>query len=326
MRLNLGRVEIGSQDVISAATLLVSHPACLEHNMGEGHPERPDRVRAIERALESEAFQTLARDVAPLADDSSIARVHPHTYIEAIREAAPSHGRVALDQDTSMSPGTLEAALRAAGGAVFAVDEVMSGKVRNAFVATRPPGHHAEVATPMGFCFFNNAAIAARHAQKAHGAGRVAIMDFDVHHGNGTQHIFWDDPSVLYASTHQMPHYPGTGAIQERGAHDQIVNAPLRAGDGGEAFREAMETAILPRLETFAPDLVIISAGFDAHRRDPLGNLNFIEADFAWATRKLMGVARKRGHERVVSVLEGGYDLEGLSRSVAAHVTALMEG
>jgi acetoin utilization deacetylase AcuC-like enzyme len=326
MRLNLGRVEIGSQDVISAATLLVSHPACLEHNMGEGHPERPDRVRAIERALESEAFQTLARDVAPLADDSSIARVHPHTYIEAIREAAPSHGRVALDQDTSMSPGTLEAALRAAGGAVFAVDEVMSGKVRNAFVATRPPGHHAEVATPMGFCFFNNAAIAARHAQKAHGAGRVAIMDFDVHHGNGTQHIFWDDPSVLYASTHQMPHYPGTGAIQERGAHDQIVNAPLRAGDGGEAFREAMETAILPRLEAFAPDLVIISAGFDAHRRDPLGNLNFIEADFAWATRKLMGVARKRGHERVVSVLEGGYDLEGLSRSVAAHVTALMEG
>jgi acetoin utilization deacetylase AcuC-like enzyme len=326
MRLNLGRVEIGSQDVISAATLLVSHPACLEHNMGEGHPERPDRVRAIERALESEAFQTLARDVAPLADDSSIARVHPHTYIEAIREAAPSHGRVALDQDTSMSPGTLEAALRAAGGAVFVVDEVTSGKVRNAFVATRPPGHHAEVATPMGFCFFNNAAIAARHAQKAHGAGRVAIMDFDVHHGNGTQHIFWDDPSVLYASTHQMPHYPGTGAIQERGAHDQIVNAPLRAGDGGEAFREAMETAILPRLEAFAPDLVMISAGFDAHRRDPLGNLNFIEADFAWATRKLMGVARKRGHERVVSVLEGGYDLEGLSRSVAAHVTALMEG
>jgi acetoin utilization deacetylase AcuC-like enzyme len=326
MRLNLGRVEIGSQDVISAATLLVSHPACLEHNMGEGHPERPDRVRAIERALESEAFQTLARDVAPLADDSSIARVHPHTYIEAIREAAPSHGRVALDQDTSMSPGTLEAALRAAGGAVFAVDEVMSGKVRNAFVATRPPGHHAEVATPMGFCFFNNAAIAARHAQKAHGAGRVAIMDFDVHHGNGTQHIFWDDPSVLYASTHQMPHYPGTGAIQERGAHDQIVNAPLRAGDGGEAFREAMETAILPRLEAFAPDLVMISAGFDAHRRDPLGNLNFIEADFAWATRKLMGVARKRGHERVVSVLEGGYDLEGLSRSVAAHVTALIAG
>ena len=225
-----------------------------------------------------------------------------------------------------MSPGSFEAALRAAGGAVFAVDEVMSGKARNAFVSTRPPGHHAEVATPMGFCFFNNAAIAARHAQAAHGAERVAIVDFDVHHGNGTQHIFWDDATVMYASTHQMPHYPGTGAVGERGEHDQIVNAPLRAGDGGEAFREAMETVILPRVEAFSPDLVIISAGFDAHRRDPLGNLNLVEADFSWATRKLMETARKHAHERVVSVLEGGYDLEGLSRSVAAHVTTLMEG
>ncbi len=324
--LNLGRAEIGSQDVKSGTTLVISHPACLDHNMGEGHPERPDRVRAIERALESEAFQMLTRDVAPRADNSAIARVHPQDYIDAIRAAAPKHGRIALDADTSMSTGTFEAALRAAGGAVFAVDEVMSGKARNAFVSTRPPGHHAEVATPMGFCFFNNAAIAARHAQKAHGAERVAIMDFDVHHGNGTQHIFWDDPSVIYASTHQMPHYPGTGAVRERGEHNQIVNAPLRSGDGGEAFREAMETAILPRLEAFAPDLVIISAGFDAHRRDPLGNLNLVEADFAWATRKLMGVARSHAHERVVSVLEGGYDLEGLSRSVAAHVTALMEG
>ena len=324
--LNPGRAEIGSQDVKSGTTLVISHPACLDHNMGEGHPERPDRVRAIERALESEAFQMLTRDVAPRADNSAIARVHPQDYIDAIRAAAPKHGRIALDADTSMSTGTFEAALRAAGGAVFAVDEVMSGKARNAFVSTRPPGHHAEVATPMGFCFFNNAAIAARHAQKAHGAERVAIMDFDVHHGNGTQHIFWDDPSVIYASTHQMPHYPGTGAVRERGEHNQIVNAPLRSGDGGEAFREAMETAILPRLEAFAPDLVIISAGFDAHRRDPLGNLNLVEADFAWATRKLMGVARSHAHERVVSVLEGGYDLEGLSRSVAAHVTALMEG
>ena len=238
MRLNLGRTEIGSQDVKSANTLVISHPACLEHDMGEGHPERPDRVRAIERALESEAFQMLARDAAPRADLAAIARVHPQDYIEAIRAAAPKHGPTAIDQDTSMSPGTFEAALRAAGGAVFAVDEVMGGKVRNAFVSTRPPGHHAEVATPMGFCFFNNAAIAARHAQAAHGAERVAIMDFDVHHGNGTQHIFWDDPSVMYASTHQMPHYPGTGAVAERGEHDQIVNAPLRAGDGGDAFRD----------------------------------------------------------------------------------------
>ena len=294
--------------------------------MGEGHPERPDRLRAIERALESESFQMLARDVAPRADLGAIARVHPPDYIEAIHAATPSEGRRRLDQDTSMSPGSYEAALRAAGGAVFAVDEVMSGKVRNAFVAARPPGHHAEAATPMGFCFFNNAAIAARHAQGAHGAERVAIMDFDVHHGNGTQDIFWDDPTVLYASTHQMPHYPGTGAVSERGEHDQIVNAPLRAGDGGEAFREAMEVAILPRIEAFSPDLIIVSAGFDAHRRDPLGDINLIEADYAWATLKLMEIARKRAHERVVSVLEGGYDLEGLARSVAAHVTALMEG
>jgi acetoin utilization deacetylase AcuC-like enzyme len=319
-------MQIAKQDAKNLTTLVISHSACLMHDMGEGHPERPDRLRAVERALESEAFQMLARDVAPRADLAAVARVHPKDYIDAIRAAAPKEGLTAVDPDTSMSPGTYEAVLRSAGGAVFAVDEVMSGKARNAFVATRPPGHHAEVATPMGFCFFNNAAIAARHAQAAHGAERVAIVDFDVHHGNGTQHIFWDDPTVMYASTHQMPHYPGTGAVGERGEHDQIVNAPLRAGDGGDAFREAMETAILPRVEAFAPDLLIISAGFDAHRRDPLGNLNLVETDFGWATRKLMEVARRRGHERVVSVLEGGYDLEGLSRSVAAHVTALMEG
>jgi acetoin utilization deacetylase AcuC-like enzyme len=322
----IGRRQIATPNAKNATTLVISHPACLAHDMGEGHPERPDRLRAIERALESEAFQMLARDSAPRADLAAIARVHPREYIEAIREATPQQGLAALDQDTSMSPGSFEAALRAAGGAVFAVDEVMGGKVRNAFVATRPPGHHAEVATPMGFCFFNNAAIAARHAQAAHGAKRVAIMDFDVHHGNGTQHIFWDDPTVMYASTHEMPNYPGTGAVTERGEHDQIVNAPLRAGDGGEAFREAMEVAILPRIEAFSPDVLIVSAGFDAHRRDPLGNLNLVEADYAWATRKLIAVAHKRGHDRVVSVLEGGYDLEGLARSVAAHVTALMEG
>ena len=294
--------------------------------MGEGHPERPDRLRAVERALETEVFQMLARDVAPRADFNAIERVHPKEYIDAIRAATPKQGLTEIDQDTSMSPGTYEAALRSAGGAVFAVDEVMSGKVRNAFVATRPPGHHAEVATPMGFCFFNNAAVAARHAQAAHGAERVAIVDFDVHHGNGTQHIFWDDPTVIYGSTHEMPLYPGTGAIGERGEHDQIVNAPLRAGDTGETFREAMDVVILPRIEAFSPDLIIISAGFDAHRRDPLGNLNFVEADYSWATRRLMEIARRTSGERVVSVLEGGYDLQGLARSVAAHVTALMEG
>ena len=305
-------------------TLLISHPACLAHDMGEGHPERPDRLRAVERALESEVFQMLARDAAPRAELKAIARVHPLGYVEAVRAAEPKQGHVAIDQDTAMSPGTFEAALRSAGGAVFAVDEVMSGKVRNAFVATRPPGHHAEVATPMGFCFFNNAAIAARHAQAAHGAGRVAIVDFDVHHGNGTQHIFWDDETVMYASTHEMPHYPGTGAISERGEHDQIVNAPLRAGDGGETFREAFEAALLPRVAAFGPDLIVISAGFDAHYRDPLANLQLTEADFAWATRSVMKIAAKCCDDRVVSLLEGGYDLQGLARSVAAHVHALM--
>jgi len=313
-------------EISPVTTLVISHPACLAHDMGEGHPERPDRLRAVERAFESEVFQMLARDAAPRADLSAIERVHPKEYIDAIRAATPKQGLTEIDQDTSMSPGTYEAALRSAGGAVFAVDEVMRGKVRNAFVATRPPGHHAEVANPMGFCFFNNAAIAARHAQAAHGAERVAIVDFDVHHGNGTQHIFWDDPTVIYGSTHEMPLYPGTGAVGERGEHDQIVNAPLRAGDTGETFREAMDVVILPRIEAFSPDLIIISAGFDAHRRDPLGNLNFVEADYSWATRRLMEIARRKSGERVVSVLEGGYDLQGLARSVAAHVTALMEG
>ena len=307
-------------------TLLISHPACLAHDMGEGHPERPDRLRAIERALESEIFQMLARDVAPRAEIAAIARVHPLEYIEAIRAATPTQGHTAIDEDTAMSPGSFEAALRSAGGAIFAVDEVMTRKVRNAFVATRPPGHHAELATPMGFCFFNNVAVAARHARAVYGAERAAIVDFDVHHGNGTQHIFWDDPNVTYASTHEMPLFPGTGSLGERGEHGQIVNAPLRAGDAGDAFREAMEVAILPRIADFAPDLIIISAGFDAHRRDPLGNLNLVEADYAWITRKLMEIAQKRCGGRIVSVLEGGYDLEGLARSVAAHVRTLMEG
>jgi acetoin utilization deacetylase AcuC-like enzyme len=313
------------EDKPKLTTLLVSHSASLDHDMGEGHPERPDRYRVVERALEAESFQMLARDVAPRATREMLTRVHPDDYVEAIESATPAKGRVRLDQDTAMSPGSYEAALRAAGGAVFAVDEVMAGKVANAFVAARPPGHHAEVATAMGFCFFNNVAVAARHAQAVHGAERIAIVDFDVHHGNGTQHIFWDDKSVLYASTHEMPLYPGTGARSERGEHDQIVNAPLAAGDGGDIFREAMEAAILPRVDAFAPDLIIVSAGFDAHFRDPLGNLQLREEDFAWATRALMKLAARRSGGRLVSVMEGGYDLQGLSRSVAAHVQALME-
>ena len=307
-------------------TLLLSHPACLAHVTPPGHPERPDRLRAVERALEDEKFQMLIRGEAPMAMLETIARVHPMDYVEQVRDVSPKEGMVRLDADTTMSPGTFEAVLRAAGGAVHAVDEVMGGAVANAFVATRPPGHHAETATPMGFCFFNSAAIAARHAQAAHDAERVAIVDFDVHHGNGSQDIFWNDATVMYCSTHQMPLDPGTGALSERGARNTIVNAPLSPGDGGDQFRAAMETSILPRLRDFSPDLVIISAGFDAHRRDPLANLNFVEADYAWATQKLMEVADKSARGRVVSVLEGGYDLEGLSRSVAAHVTALMRG
>src|SRR5437868_459116 len=307
-------------------TLLLSHPACHKHLTPMGHPERPDRLRAVERALEHEKFQLLAREQAPMATIEMIALAHPREYVEQVRDASPREGIVRLDADTTMSPGTFEAVMRAAGGAVQAVDEVMTGKAANAFVATRPPGHHAETATPMGFCLFNNAAIAARHAQKQHGAERVAIVDFDVHHGNGSQDIFWNDATVMYCSTHQMPLYPGTGAVSERGGRNTIVNAPLRHGDGGEQFREAMETTILPRLEDFGPDLIVISAGFDAHMRDPLANLNFLEADYTWVTQKLMEVADRHANGRVVSLLEGGYDLEGLSKSVAAHVTALMRG
>jgi acetoin utilization deacetylase AcuC-like enzyme len=307
-------------------TLLVTHPACSAHDMGEGHPERPERLRAVDQALEDETFQLLARDTAPRVAIEALTRVHPLDYVETIQRASPTRGAIQLDSDTAMSPGTLEAALRSAGGATFAVDEVVTRRVDNAFVATRPPGHHAEMATPMGFCFFNNAAIAARHAQAAHGVERVAIVDFDVHHGNGTQDIFWSDRRVMYASTHQMPLYPGTGALTETGEHNQIVNAPLRAGDGGDAFRDAFETAILPRLDDFAPDLLIISAGFDAHFRDPLGGLNLSEADFGWVTERLVALAARRCGGRVVSLLEGGYDLEGLARSAAAHVSALMRG
>jgi acetoin utilization deacetylase AcuC-like enzyme len=225
-----------------------------------------------------------------------------------------------------MSPGSFEAALRAAGGGIFAVDEVLSKKVDNAFVATRPPGHHAETARPMGFCFFDNVAVAARYAQRRHGIGRVAIVDFDVHHGNGSQEIFWDDKSVMYCSTHQMPLFPGTGAMNENGEYDTVVNAPLRPGDGSEAFRAAFEGRILPRLRDYQPELVIISAGFDAHVRDPLANINLIEGDFTWVTRQLMDVADRCAGGRIVSMLEGGYDLEALGNSAAAHVMTLMRG
>ena len=306
------------------STLLISHPAFLEHLTPLGHPERPDRLRAIERALEAEKFQTLARSQAPLASLETIALCHPMDYIIEVREAAPREGLIHLDADTAMSPGTFEAALRAAGGAIHAVDEVMTKKAANAFVAARPPGHHAETARPMGFCLFDNAAIAARYAQQRYGVSSAAIVDFDVHHGNGSQEIFWSDKTIMYCSTHQMPLFPGTGAVGETGEHNTIVNAPLRPGDGGAAFRAAFETRILPRVSEFRPELVIVSAGFDAHMRDPLANINLAEADFIWATQKLMDLADSCAGGRVVSLLEGGYDLQALGNSVAAHVATLM--
>ncbi len=306
-------------------TRLYTHPVFLGHVTPPGHPERPERLEAIAAALDDHAFAALDRKQAPMGSVEAAALAHPEKYVEAIRKAVPETGLRRLDADTTVSPGSWDAALAAIGAATAAVDDVFSGRAQNVFVASRPPGHHAEKATAMGFCLFNNAAIAARHAQQRHGAERVAIIDWDVHHGNGTQDIFWADPSVLYASTHQMPLYPGTGAAKETGAGN-IFNAPLAPGNGGTEFREAFKEKILPALENFRPDFVIISAGFDAHHRDPLAQLELSEEDFGWATGKLMDVADKHAAHRLVSLLEGGYDLEGLARSAAAHVRRLMTG
>jgi len=305
-------------------TLYYHHSAGLNHLTGQGHPERPDRLRAIAEGLAHEKFDTLVRHEAPIGDFDTVALCHSHEYIDELRDISPKEGMVYLDGDTCMSPGSLEAALRAVGGSVAAVDAVMTNTGTNAFVGTRPPGHHAETARPMGFCFFDSAAIAARYAQRKYGIARAAVVDFDVHHGNGSQEIFWSDGSVMYASTHQMPLFPGTGSTQERGEDDTIVNAPLRAGNGGREFREAFDLAILPRLEAFAPELIVISAGFDAHWRDPLGSLELREEDYAWVTRKLMEIADRSAQGRIVSVLEGGYDLQGLRDSVAVHIATLM--
>jgi acetoin utilization deacetylase AcuC-like enzyme len=306
------------------STLLLTHPACLDHLTPPGHPERPDRLRAINQVLGEERFNPLVRGEAPEGDLASVELCHGEHYVTELRHVAPTSGLVYIDGDTSMSPGTWEAVMRGVGGAVAATDAIMTGKHNNAFVAVRPPGHHAEKSTPMGFCFFDNAAIAARHAQRKYGIARAAVIDFDVHHGNGTQDIFWSDKTVMYCSTHQMPLFPGTGARGERGEHDTVVNAPLRPEDGSAQFRAALENAILPELTKFAPELIIISAGFDAHMRDPLASINLRAEDFGWVTSKLMDVADQSAGGRVVSVLEGGYDLQGLSESVAAHVTALM--
>jgi acetoin utilization deacetylase AcuC-like enzyme len=305
-------------------TLLVSHPASLDHLTPPGHPERPDRMRAVAQILGESRFEPLVREEAPEGSLDLARLCHDEHYIEELRRIAPDKGLIYLDGDTSMSPGTWQAVMRGVGGAVAAADAVMSGRTDNAFVAMRPPGHHAEINRPMGFCFFDHAAIAARHAQRKYGIARAAVVDFDVHHGNGTQDIFWADPTMMYCSTHQMPLFPGTGASGERGEHDTIVNAPLAPNDGSARFRAAFDNLILPQLTKFAPELIVISAGFDAHRRDPLANINLDAEDFGWVTRKLMDVAENSAGGRVVSVLEGGYDLQGLKESVAAHVTALM--
>jgi len=309
------------------ATLLVTHPAFVKHDTGPGHPERSDRMRAIDKVLAHDVFRGLVREEAPLREDARehIERAHSAAYFEKIRASVEhldhsSH----LDGDTVVSPGSWEAALRAVGAGLHAVDAVMEGRAANAFCQVRPPGHHAESNMAMGFCVFSNAAIAAQYARAKHGAERIAVVDFDVHHGNGTQEIFWSDRDLFYGSTHEMPLYPGTGAVGETGAGN-VWNAPLRAGDGGERFREAFESRILPALRNFGPDMLVISAGFDAHQADPLANLRLVEADFMWATERIADVAKRHANGRIVSMLEGGYDLTALAKSVAVHVKTLMD-
>jgi acetoin utilization deacetylase AcuC-like enzyme len=290
-----------------------------------GHPERVERLQAILGALEAEEFAYLVRVEAPLAADAQLLRAHPERHLAALTARSPRQGFAALDADTFMCPASLTAARRAAGAVVRAVDMVMAGEVRNAFCAVRPPGHHAETATPMGFCLFGNAVVGARHALEAHGLKRVAIVDFDVHHGNGTQDLVWQDARILFASTHQMPLYPGSGAAEEQGAHGQVVNAPLPPGASGAVFRAAMIARVLPAVEAHAPEMIFVSAGFDAHARDPLANLNLIEADYAWVTARLCELADRLCGGRIVSTLEGGYDLTALAASAAAHVRVLTE-
>jgi acetoin utilization deacetylase AcuC-like enzyme len=311
--------------VADVTTALITHPACLEHDTGPYHPETSERLRAVLAALEAEEFAGLLREAAPMATVEQLSRVHPRAYVDTILSIRPDLGEpVQLDGDTVMSHGSADAAARAAGGACMAVDAVMEGWARAAFAAVRPPGHHAEPSRAMGFCLFNNAAVAAMHARVRWGIQRVAVVDFDVHHGNGTQAMFAADPDLFYASSHQSPCYPGTGESWEHGVADNIVNAPLQARAGSAAFRAAWSNIILPALDTFAPGLLIISAGFDAHVADPLAQLRLETTDFAWITDQLVAVADKHCGGRVVSVLEGGYDLHALAASAAVHVRGLM--
>ena len=304
-------------------TLLVTHPDCIAHEPGRGHPEAPERLSAILDIFKEPEFSSVLRQDAPLGREADIALVHDPDFVSALLAAVPAAGHAALDADTVLSPGSGSAALRAVGAVTAAVDAVVAGGASNAFCAVRPPGHHAEPAQAMGFCLFNSIAIAARHAQAAHGVKRVAIVDFDVHHGNGTQTVVENDPSLFFASSHQYPFYPGTGAAGETGLGN-VVNTPLSAGSDGRVFRRAFETRILPALDAFAPDLLLVSAGFDAHRADPLAGLELEETDFAWVTARLMEAARRHCGGKLVSVLEGGYDLRSLAGSAAAHLSALM--
>ena len=304
-------------------TLLLSHQICVRHEM-PGSPESPLRLEAIEQALQSAQFSPLIREDCPGASKDHIALAHGEDYIDTICDNSPETGYFAIDTDTTLCPHSYDAAMKAAGGAIRAVDAVMSGEVKNAFCAVRPPGHHATKHQAMGFCLFNNAAIAALHARKEHGAERVAVIDFDVHHGNGTQDIFWDEPGMFYGSTHQMPLYPGTGAVCETGTGN-IVNTPLASGADGVKIKEAFNHRLLPALFDFSPDLIVISAGFDAHIDDPLAGLRLTTDDFRWLTLKLAEFADNHCDSRIVSLLEGGYDLRALGDCVATHVDVLLD-
>ena len=306
------------------ATALFTHDDCLGHVTPPGHPERAARLEAVAEALAAPAFAALDRRAAPLAERGDLLRCHPDAYVAEIEAAIPARGSRALDADTHVVAGSWNAVLRAVGAAGAAVDAVLAGEVANAFCATRPPGHHAERETPMGFCLFGTIAIAARRALDLHGLERVAVVDFDVHHGNGTQDLLWHEGRALFCSSHQMPLWPGTGDIHETGAHGQIVNVPLAPGTAGPAFRRAWEERVFPALGEFAPELVLVSAGFDAHAADPLAQLRLGEDDFAWVTERICDLAGQSAGGRVVSTLEGGYDLGALGASVAAHVEVLM--
>ena len=304
------------------ATALITHAECLDHVTPDGHPERVARLEHVLHALQG---LDLRREAAPLVDTAHLTYVHPQSHIESIIAAQPAEGLHQLDADTWMSPGSVNAALRAAGAVVRAVDLVLDEEVGNAFCAIRPPGHHAETETPMGFCLFGNAAIGAKHALEAHGLSRVAVVDFDVHHGNGTQDLLWNEARALTITSQQMPLWPGTGDPSERGAHDNVLNVPLAPRSGGAEMRAAYEAQVFPRLRAFQPELIIISAGFDAHQDDPLAELQWSTEDFRWLTRELCALAAELCDGRIVSTLEGGYDLSALAISARAHVEDLME-